>query len=125
MQIRNTWLPHALLMLIGAALGWAVAHARFGDVRLQVVFLMGVAAVIVITSVMLGGLLPGGRDVKLSRRRLAGVVVLFPVVVGLGYLAGYLGWIPTNSWFPLLIGALGVLSLFIKRKWASSRKKPP
>ena len=91
MQIRNTWLPHALLMLIGAALGWAVAHARFGDVRLQVVFLMGVAAVIVITSVMLGGLLPGGRDVKLSRRRLAGVVVLFPVVVGLGYLAGYLG----------------------------------
>ena len=125
MQARNNWLRHGLPILIGATLGWAVGHAQFGDVRLRVVFLMGVGAIIVITSVMLGRLLPAGRDVKLSTRRLAGVVVLFPVVIGLGYLAGYLGWIPANSWFPLLIGALGVLSLFIKRRWASRRKKPP
>ncbi len=124
MQQRGSWGHLGCVILVGAALGWAVVHAEFRDVRLQVVFLMGVGAIMVITSVMLGRLLPGGRDVKLSTRRLAWVVVLFAVVVGLGYLPGYLGWIPVNSWLPLLIGALGVLSLFIK-KWATRRKKPP
>jgi len=125
MQIRNAWLGYGLPILLGAALGWAVVHAEFRDVRLRVVFLMGLGVIMFITSVMLGRLLPGGRDVKVSTRRLIWVGVLFPVVIGLGYLAGYLGWIPTNSWFPLLIVALSVLSLFIKRKWAARRKKPP
>jgi peptidoglycan/LPS O-acetylase OafA/YrhL len=125
MHIRNNRLLEALPFLVGAALGWVVVHAQVRDARLQVIFLMAVAAVTVITSVMLGRLLHRGRDVKISSRRLAWVIALFAVVVGLGYLLGYLGSISVNSWLPLLIGALAVLFVFFRRKRATTRKEPP
>jgi hypothetical protein len=119
MQARNDWTPIGVLIAVGMAVGWIVANVPVADVRLRIVFIMLVAVGVLITSVFIGRLLPGGRDAKLPVRRMVWVAVLFALVAGAGYLI-YLR-VPVGSWVLLLIAALGFLFVLLRRKWTNSR----